>query len=666
MKLAVFLRKHRWTILIVLLLLIVNVVALRWSSRFLYNPDEILLRYGARMPSLSGALLNGSGKIQIKQGSPTLIIYISEAQSLSRTIAVAKYAELISRRYGNEGLQVAAIVRGNVPEIRTLMEHSLLNYSILSDPEGNLGNKLGVSEGESASFWFNTKGECLFSTRRPLNAEDLRQLAEVEFARTNPFRQEASDQLEKGQPLRDLTLLDARTLAETSLRKIHSQASDLLVFFTADCSVCSLPNYLKKFVAFDQQRRAGSKVSKQAALIFDFNFSQLDVVKQLEQAGVNCPAYIAGEELTEVNNLARHNMTDLGQAVAVEIDERNNVREISPLKEIASEPQSPPAAQVQNTSSTLPSQEFVYEKAFRQSPYSSYDLAAYNGHYYVADLKGNRILELDGAGKVVGEIGGIGSGPGRLLHPGFIDVSSDGTLYVQDGGNERIQRFSADGKYAGEFRASHYEGFAVSPANEVYLGQPENNALVTVYSSTGKKLRSFGQLKKFSEIYGDKFKHKDDLYKIAINRVRLFIDQQGATYVSFMLAPLIQKYDLQGHLLFEVRLEGPEIDRLTRVLLTDTLDKYLSISMDGFEERIIALDPVVEPASGNILVLLVDGSIYGADKDGRRLFVSRPQKDHDFTPYMAGLGTNGEMMVISFFEWGCYRVQSRAAKHEAD
>jgi hypothetical protein len=57
----------------------------------------------------------------------------------------------------------------------------------------------------------------------------------------------------------------------------------------------------------------------------------------------------------------------------------------------------------------------------------------------------------------------------------------------------------------------------------------------TVYSASGKQLRSFGKLKKFSEVYGRQFDSKNESYRIAMNRVRLFIDAEDNIYVTLTI-----------------------------------------------------------------------------------------------------------------------------------
>jgi DNA-binding beta-propeller fold protein YncE len=289
---------------------------------------------------------------------------------------------------------------------------------------------------------------------------------------------------------------------------------------------------------------------------------------------------------------------------------------------------------------------------------AAYDVTSHGGKSFVTDLEGNRILVFNADGQLEREIGRIGSGPGRLLHPGYIGIAPDGTIYVQDGGNDRVERFSAEGQYLGEFPMTDFEGFAVGTRSEIYLGQPEKGSLVTVYSETGRPLRSFGQLKKYSDLYGAQHAVKDEAFKVAANRVRLSVDDDGNIYVSFLLAPLLQKYSPDGKLIFERKLEDEKIDFLKKVLETK---KYISTGRDGVEARTIALDPVVDPASGNILVMLVDGSIYVADRDGRKINIIDEQRDRElmpFYPFMSGLSANGEVVVIPFQQRRCYRLVS--------
>lgn len=75
-----------------------------------------------------------------------------------------------------------------------------------------------------------------------------------------------------------------------------------------------------------------------------------------------------------------------------------------------------------------------------------------NGRLFIADGYGNaRILEYTADGKKVREWGKAGIGPGEFRLPHSIVVDSSGVIDVADRENGRIQRFTLDGAYLGEW-----------------------------------------------------------------------------------------------------------------------------------------------------------------------------------------------------------------------
>jgi len=79
---------------------------------------------------------------------------------------------------------------------------------------------------------------------------------------------------------------------------------------------------------------------------------------------------------------------------------------------------------------------------------------AENGHLFIADGYANaRILEYTADGKKIREWGTPGTGPGQFRLPHSIQIDEEGTVYVADRENGRVQRFTQDGAYLGEWAA---------------------------------------------------------------------------------------------------------------------------------------------------------------------------------------------------------------------
>jgi DNA-binding beta-propeller fold protein YncE len=73
-----------------------------------------------------------------------------------------------------------------------------------------------------------------------------------------------------------------------------------------------------------------------------------------------------------------------------------------------------------------------------------------NGHLYITDGYGNaRVLEYTANGKRVRQWGKPGNGPGEFNLPHAIQIDHEGTVYVADRENGRIEKFDLDGNFLG-------------------------------------------------------------------------------------------------------------------------------------------------------------------------------------------------------------------------
>jgi len=99
------------------------------------------------------------------------------------------------------------------------------------------------------------------------------------------------------------------------------------------------------------------------------------------------------------------------------------------------------------------------------------------GRIFISDGYANaRILEYSAEGKRVREWGTPGTGPGQFRLPHGIAIDADGILYVADRENGRIQRFSLDGRWIGEWNhLGKTFSLKVTPAGDLWIGtQPRN------------------------------------------------------------------------------------------------------------------------------------------------------------------------------------------------
>jgi DNA-binding beta-propeller fold protein YncE len=66
---------------------------------------------------------------------------------------------------------------------------------------------------------------------------------------------------------------------------------------------------------------------------------------------------------------------------------------------------------------------------------------------YVADFGNDRVQVFGFDGSLISSFGSRGSGDGQFQRPADVAVGQDGTLFVTDHFNDRVERFSSDGHY---------------------------------------------------------------------------------------------------------------------------------------------------------------------------------------------------------------------------
>jgi tripartite motif-containing protein 71 len=133
------------------------------------------------------------------------------------------------------------------------------------------------------------------------------------------------------------------------------------------------------------------------------------------------------------------------------------------------------------------------------------DLAlAPDGNIWVLEEAGNHIQIIDPAGNYVETFGTVGFGPGEFAFSngqlGGIAFGPDGSIYIADGGNKRVQKFSPDGAFELEWgnkesspgRLAQPVGVAVDAEGHVYVSDFKLD-IVQKYDANGQFLQKFGE-----------------------------------------------------------------------------------------------------------------------------------------------------------------------------
>ncbi|HEY1014371.1 MAG TPA: NHL repeat-containing protein, partial [Herpetosiphonaceae bacterium] len=228
---------------------------------------------------------------------------------------------------------------------------------------------------------------------------------------------------------------------------------------------------------------------------------------------------------------------------------------------------------------------------------------AQSGELYVAWERDQRIQRFDAAGEPLQEWGGPGAGPGQFGGeydgPTGVAVGADGSVFVVDPGNGRIQKFSADGRFLASFGEEQLEpqksylgpnGIAAGPDGTIYLADSDTMML---FAPDGAFLRSW-----HARIPANSTFSSLDW---------LAVDDQGFVYATDGLADVVQKYAPDGT--FVAEWGGPGVS-------PGRFSSPAGITVAG--DRLY----VVDGYRGRIQVFGRDGALLGmvGGKDGEPAF----------------------------------------------
>jgi uncharacterized protein (TIGR03663 family) len=257
-----------------------------------------------------------------------------------------------------------------------------------------------------------------------------------------------------------------------------------------------------------------------------------------------------------------------------------------------------------------------------------------DGSIYVADTGNHRIQVFGSDGKFILKWGSQGTGQGQFNEPWGIAVAPNGTVYVADTWNHRVQRFSSIGQYQGEFGAfanvqqgdpqgepGKFWGprdLAIDADGNVYVTDTGNKR-VQKFSPTGEFLQAWGG----GGIIPGAFEEP----------VGIDIDREGNIYVADTWNQRVQKFDTNFAPLAQWEVVGWDSESVINKpsLAVDADGRVFISDPEGF--RIIAYDSAgqvlgtwgqygQDPASfalPNGLAFDSEGNLLVADADNNRI-----------------------------------------------
>lgn len=99
--------------------------------------------------------------------------------------------------------------------------------------------------------------------------------------------------------------------------------------------------------------------------------------------------------------------------------------------------------------------------------------------FIVSDSENHCLKVYDGSGKFSYQIGEEGVADGQLNNPWGLCVDKYGNVLVCDGGNNRIQQFTIEGRFTGKHVASNPWGITLTPDGNILISEtPTNKVLI--------------------------------------------------------------------------------------------------------------------------------------------------------------------------------------------
>jgi hypothetical protein len=238
-----------------------------------------------------------------------------------------------------------------------------------------------------------------------------------------------------------------------------------------------------------------------------------------------------------------------------------------------------------------------------------------DGKYYVLASPNVGLVIYDAKGKQLAVIGAPPQAPvtnkaGRsaIAFGEDCDVDSDGNIYVADRGFNLVNEFGPDGRVLRSIPADSLVSVAALPDGEVAVTTAQGVKLISVYNSSGRMVRDFGELEDLSS--------RPEMNRY-LSTGRLVSDPGGRLYYgyTYLPEPRVRQFDHDGYGKLDFEFTGlgawsegraarREVDRQEKLSTPPLLQPVLT----GFG---------VDPVNGDVWMCL-HNTLLHFDKDGVR------------------------------------------------
>lgn len=217
-----------------------------------------------------------------------------------------------------------------------------------------------------------------------------------------------------------------------------------------------------------------------------------------------------------------------------------------------------------------------------------------SGNIYILDSGNQRIQKFSPEGKYLATLGRKGQGPGEFTSPSSLDIDAKGYLYVLDSDQGRLQNLTSEGK---DFKIIHTIKRDLQKVRVLRSGlfvassSFRRGAFFEKRKSLPKLLKLIDSQMKVLKEFGDMFDYKEDVTNEVGNSALFDVDKNDNIYLSFYNQNRIEKYSPDAELVWKTDRAlnySTELIKKGRLEVTATSQSYFPPKMNRCSNGIAA------------------------------------------------------------------------------